>query len=110
MHKEFLHNVEEENLGKMCRKKYQKISSSLIFPNFRENCRDSEYFQWRHKNASEMSDFSNAHFRNIPENLSHIFDANRTHFLPEWKIYVPSEKIMEKFSEFFAEIPGGDRT
>ena len=52
--------------------------------------------------------FSRAYFKNIPENLSHIFDANLTHFLPEWKIYVSTEKIMENFSEFLVEIPGGD--
>ena len=58
---------------------------------------------------AEMPKISNTHFRNIPENLSHIFDANLTHFLPERKIYVSTEKIMEKLSEFLAEIPGRDR-
>ena len=58
---------------------------------------------------AEIPKFSNAHFRNIPENLSHIFDVNLTHFLPEWKIDVSTEKFMEKLSEFLAEIPGGDR-
>ena len=38
----------------------------------------------------------------------HIFDANLTHFLPEWKTYVYTGKIMEKLTEFFAEIPGED--
>ena len=85
------------------------ISSNIISSNFSENCRDSEYFQWRHKNASGNSEFSNTHFRNIPKSLSHIFDANLTHFLPEWKIYVSTIKIMEKLSEILAEIPGGDR-
>ena len=58
---------------------------------------------------TEISKFSNAHFKNIPENLSHIFDANLTHFLQERKIYVSTEKIMEKLSKFLAEIPGGDK-
>ena len=58
---------------------------------------------------AEIPKFSNAHFKNIPENLSHIFDANLTDFLPEWKSYVSIEKIMEKLSEFLAEIPSGDR-
>ena len=58
---------------------------------------------------AEIPKFSTADFRKNPENLSHIFDANLTHFLPEWKIYVSTKKIMEKLSEFFAEIPGGDR-
>ena len=58
---------------------------------------------------TEIPKFSNAHFRKIPENLLHFFDANLTYFLPEWKIYVSTEKIMEKFSEFFAEIPDRDR-
>ena len=84
------------------------ISSSLIFHNFRENCRDSKYFRWRHKNSSEIPKFSSAHFRNIPENLSRIFDANLTHFLPESKIYVSTEKIIKNLAEFLTEIPGGD--
>ena len=58
---------------------------------------------------AEVPKFSTAHFRNIPENLLHVFDVNLTHFLPEWKIYVSTEKIMEKLSEFFAENPGGYR-
>ena len=58
---------------------------------------------------AEIPKFSNAHFRNNPENMSHIFDANLTHFLPDWKIYVSTEKVMEKLSEFLAEIPVGDR-
>ena len=58
---------------------------------------------------AEIPKFSSAHFRNIPENFSYIFDANLTHFLPEWKIYVSTEKIMEILPEFFAEIPSGDR-
>ena len=45
---------------------------------------------------AEISKFSNTHFRNIPENLSHIFGANLTRFLPEWNIYVSTVKIMEK--------------
>ena len=57
---------------------------------------------------AEIPKFFNAHFRNIPENLSHIFDANLTHFLPEWEIYVSTEKIMEKLSELLAEIAGGN--
>ena len=61
------------------------------------------------KMPAKIPKFSHAHFRNIPENLSHIFDANLTHFLPESKIYVSTEKIMEKLSEFLAEISGGDR-
>ena len=56
---------------------------------------------------AEIPKFSTADFRKIPENLSHIFDANLTHFLPEWKIYVFTEKIKEKLSELLAEIPGG---
>ena len=40
--------------------------------------------------------------------MSHIFDANLKHFLPEWKTYVSTEKIMERLSVFLAEIPGGD--
>ena len=59
---------------------------------------------------AEIPKFSCAHFRNILENLSHIFDANLTHFLPKWKIYVSTKKIMKKLSEFLAEIPGGDST
>ena len=58
---------------------------------------------------AEIPKFSNAYFRNIPENLLHIFNANLAHFPPEWKIYVSTEKIMGKFSEFLAAIPGGDR-
>ena len=58
---------------------------------------------------AEISKFFYANFRNIPENLSHIFDANLTHFLPEWKIYVSTETIIEKLSESLAEISGGDR-
>ena len=58
---------------------------------------------------AEIPKCSNAHFRNIPEYLSPIFDANLTQFLPEGKIYVSTEKIMEKLSEFLAEIPGGGR-
>ena len=46
------------------------------------------------KMPAEIPKFSNAHFRNILENLLHIFDANLTHFLPEWKIYVSTEKII----------------
>ena len=57
----------------------------------------------------EITKFSNTHFRNTPENLSHIFDANLTHFLRERKIYFSTEKIMEKLSEFLAEIPGRGR-
>ena len=62
------------------------ISSSIIFPNFRENCRDSKYSRGDIKTPEEIPKFSNAHFRNIPENLSHTFDANLADFLPEWKI------------------------
>ena len=58
---------------------------------------------------AEIPKFSNTHFKNMPENLSHIFDANLTHMLPEWKIYVSTEKIKEKLSEFLAKIPSGDR-
>ena len=32
------------------------ISSGIIFPIFRENCRDSEDSQWSHKNASGNSE------------------------------------------------------
>ena len=31
------------------------------------------------------------------------------HFMPEWKIYVSTLKMVEKVSEFLAEIPGGVR-
>ena len=53
--------------------------------------------------------FFTAHFRNIPENLPHIFDANLTHFLPEWNIHISTEKIVERLLEFLAEISSGDR-
>ena len=79
------------------------ISFSIIFPNFFENCRDSEYSQWRHKNACETSKI----FLRTFEKYSRKFVANLTQFLPESK--VSSEKIMENFFEFLAEIPGGDR-
>ena len=81
----------------------RNISFSIIFPNFFENCRDSEYSQWRHKNASENSKI----FRRTFEKYSRKFVANLTQFLPESK--VSSEKIMEKFLKFLAEIPGGDK-
>ena len=42
------------------------ISSSIIFHNFRENCRDSEYSQWRHKKCQRK-------FRNFPTHLYEIF-------------------------------------
>ena len=58
---------------------------------------------------TEIPKLSNAHFRKIPENLSHIFDANVRLFLPERKIYISTEKIIEKLTEFLAEILGGDR-
>ena len=58
---------------------------------------------------AEISKFSNAHFRNIPDNLARIFDGNLAHFLPKWKIHVSTEKVMKKLSEFLAEITGGDR-
>ena len=59
------------------------ISSSIIFRNFRENCCGSEYFQCRHKNTSGNSEIFQRIFQNYSENLSHIFVANLTHFLPE---------------------------
>ena len=57
---------------------------------------------------AKIPKFSTAHFRNILENLPHIFDANLTHFLPKWNIYIFTEKTMEKLSKFLAEISGGD--
>ena len=60
------------------------------------------------KIPAKIPKFSSAHFRNIPENLSRIFDANLTRFLLESKIYVSTEKIMENLAEFLAEIPGGN--
>ena len=33
----------------------RNINFDILF-NFRENCRDSEYSQWRHKNASGNSE------------------------------------------------------
>ena len=35
------------------------------------------------KMPAETPKFFSAYFKNIPENPSHIFDANLTHFLPE---------------------------
>ena len=57
---------------------------------------------------AEIPKIFQAHFRNITENLPHIFDASLTHFLPKLKIYVSTEKIMEKLSGFLAKVPGGD--
>ena len=37
----------------------------------------------------EIPKFSNAIFRNIPKNLSHIFDANLTHFFAEMENLCP---------------------
>ena len=57
---------------------------------------------------AEIPKFSSTLFKNIPGNSSYIFDANLTQFPPVGKIYVSTEIIMEKLSEFLADIPGGD--
>ena len=42
------------------------IFSSIFFRYFCENCRDSEYFQWRHKNASGTSEIFQRTFQKHP--------------------------------------------
>ena len=62
------------------------ISSSIPLPNFRKFVANRNILSGDIKMPAEIAKFSNDYFRNIPENLLHIFDANLTHFLPEWKI------------------------
>ena len=102
----------EENYGNLRRKKYQKVLIflpayfSLIFAKI---VAIRNVLSGDTKMLAEITKFSNARFTNIPENLSHIFDANLKRFLPEWKFYISIKKIMEKLSQFLPEIPGVDR-
>ena len=55
--------------------------------------------------SAEISKFSKAHFRNIPENSLHFLTQILRIFFRNGRFMSPPRKL----SEFLEEIPGGDR-